>query len=426
MFSILILFCLLVSCGIRTPNSQPTMTINSSIAVTPTSTTLATISSTLMSTAKPPTPTVMEAPTITPPLTMSAVTQICLEITGKETDLDAVSDLGKVVILDNLNDRRIYHILDLYTDESFDLPLSNPDDPFYTGMTVSPDGSTLVYREGRHDKAVWVVTAEGKVLGKYPPFEMGLVGERWIDNERMELDWNGSSYPPDIEQGGVVIFDPFTGQRQYLAPTFPDVYDTSPPAYWTAQYSSDLEWAVYVQWWPEQGPGIGVWDVAAQRIIWQQQESIVTSWRSPPVWVSSGEWVALLVDGVLYRINRTGDVMLLPELSSSSWGFINSFSGSPDGHYLAFWVTIVEGFKETKLFILDTETNQLFDYCINNDFLSGRIIWSFNGQQFIIQGSKQNNNGQLHNQVILVDRVQQKAYLLSPDQVPLAWLRSRP
>ena len=91
-----------------------------------------------------------------------------------------------------------------------------------------------------------------------------------------------------------------------------------------------------------------------------------------------------------YTISRSGEVARLTDLGAYKAKIsINririSYSWSPDGRYIAFWITIDEDPVE-RLAVLDVSTHSVVNYCVPGLKPLGAYppIWSSDGQQMVV------------------------------------------
>jgi len=361
-----------------------------------------------------------ESPTsqLTTPMSVKTVTATslpnlitkCVEI-GSEMPLESVAHSGTVVITP-LNASP--YLLDLQTGQSHDLPMNVPDHHLLADMEVSPDRNRLAYVEttrnqggdivGRH---LWVVTADGQVLASRA-FELGWSWMRWLDNERLEIYWWEAP-----TASTVIILNPFNGEQQVLTPSFPDIYnDSFNPSYWMVMYSPDLEWVLYLSNDDRYLGKAVVWDLVKGNVIWQHAEEGVGTITQIPEWSPLGDQVAVVVGNHLFRVDRSGQAIPLPDIGEDG---IRSFSWSPDGNQISFWASS-HVWETLRLFILDTTNNQVVDLCMDTPWAeSYPPEWSPNGLQFTLIAEE-----------IVVNINKGTANLIPHEEMPHAWMRSMP
>ncbi|MEJ2353528.1 MAG: hypothetical protein P8Y03_27425 [Anaerolineales bacterium] len=393
---------------------------------------------TTASPTSPPTctsaPTATIVPTRTPTDTWtptpSAVTQTCLELRD-ETSFEAVAKTGTVVIL-GADDQLV--LLDLETGERYRLPLRNPDHPTLFSMAASPNRSALVYGEvgPNGERILWVVRANGEVVTNFP-WKTEWSGTRWVNNEVLEFFYNYYFDNPISEGkvlGTVVHVNAFTGEVKEVPPAFPDPYDdpTQPPS-WIVRYSPDLKQVIYLQDQYQNAPIAILWDLVLHEALWQSPNGL-TLLGIAPKWSPAGDQVASIVDGNLYRVDRSGQEFPLPDFAYPSWTGVTGFdlSWSPDGRYLAFWMAIGKGYS-ARLLIMDTRIDRILDYCLESDYFDGLPLWSPDSQQFVIDSI---NDGQGGVSALLVKMAEKVGFPIPYSQVPPytqvpdAWMKSIP
>jgi hypothetical protein len=96
---------------------------------------------------------------------------------------------------------------------------------------------------------------------------------------------------------------------------------------------------------------------------------------------------------------------------------------SPDSRSVAFWIWDSRN-KTEELAVLDTSTGKIVNYCVEGDqterHTSGIPIWSPDGRYLIIEQVVDINQ----NQVIVIDTIQEKAFVILKNQIPVGWMIS--
>jgi hypothetical protein len=101
-----------------------------------------------------------------------------------------------------------------------------------------------------------------------------------------------------------------------------------------------------------------------------------------------------------------------------------SYSWSPDGRHIAFWlITDPEHDHRVNLAILDTATLDVVNYCITYEYIhqfARPLLWSPNSQQLVLEaGTLYDNKPQL---VVVVDIVQGWAAEIAEEMMPVGWM----
>jgi WD40 repeat protein len=350
------------------------------------------------------------------------IVQQCISI-ANETPLQKVGQKGTVVLSNGRDDP--IHLLDLQTGEQYSLPFLQTKHNLVSlsGLHVSPDGTKLAYVEDilnqNRDTTrenIWVVNAKGTVLASQTIDAIILSGKwRWMDNESMQFQLLKVT-PQD---GTVIIVNPFTKVSKYVSNQLPYYYqyfDIVSPS-WSVDYNPNLEWVVYLGNIGASGQGPIVRDVVAGKTIWQAAGSFPTI--NVPDWSPTGDQVAVLVDGNLYRIKRSGQVTELP--GPGDGGNIMGFSWSPDGRYFILLVRYELPTLKGYLMLYDVQANQVIDSCIEDDSLNNLNlpVWSADSRQFFF---RTNQTGI----PMLVDIQQKSAYKLPEQTEILGWMNSIP
>jgi Tol biopolymer transport system component len=134
----------------------------------------------------------------------------------------------------------------------------------------------------------------------------------------------------------------------------------------------------------------------------------------------------------LYLMDRDGrQITPLTNFSAFYGGLdeIGDLSWSPDGRYIAFWLSIASA-KQTPehLAILDTTTDQVTDYCVPGTSETSRasdshdvsIVWSPNSQQLAVRYQPDYQTSR----TTLVDISRSYAFQISDNLEPVGWLAS--
>jgi hypothetical protein len=291
---------------------------------------------------------------------------------------------------------------------------------------VSPDHIWLAYEKFQEHGLV-VRTVDGKKAIDIPEEEdwYGLSG--WLDNRRLLIT---------LEGGPSLVFNPFTGERRVLSNDFP--YLAEPIGigadWWgIAAYNPSLTRAVY----PKVGRKIVLWDMQAQREV-TSLFSAMRPFGRRPVWSPDGDEFILALQiynsdleplpEELYRVSKYGQQTKITNLGSYYENVgIAGYSWSPDADQVAFWLTHPSGNNEDyvkRLAILNMETSQVTEYCINGD-VYGDIeppVWSPDGTTLVVESRDHIDiNRRL---VVLVDLNNGWAAQIAEDLTPVGWMVS--
>jgi len=309
---------------------------------------------------------------------------------------------------------------------------------------VSPDRKYIVYRHSTESNAKTVVaTADGKTVWSKitDPFSWN-----WFDNERLI----GLVAPENVTPS-LFLLNPFTGQRQELRVDYPDsrLFLNDPSDHWGFRsgglpiYDPTLTRVLYPECdsqcqdrlirgdggWP-----IALWDIEKGQVI--ARITTMDSYGDTPVWTSDGrqfivaanidprfrnsfakEFVAMSREGQLRQLTHFMDDYEEVEIP-------DSYSLSPDGKLVAFWIIAKPSqYEGARLAVLNTETGEITNYCIQSDGFVAPI-WSPDGTQLlIVTQTAQDQNIQ---RAVLVDLVRNyAAQIADADYVkPVGWMAS--
>jgi len=320
-------------------------------------------------------------------------------------------------------------------------------------FAVSPDRKWIAYSDSRSDENVktsersLVIAADGNQEYKVLPWDDAWGSINWLDNQRLIIQKETRDNPNDIVAiaSTFLVLDPFTGGQQTLQPDFPGIYDVPPLPIWDGWgetvYDPTLTRVVYLQG-DVSGPFYYVlWDTQNSKQVSDIQ--IIGELSAIPRWSPDGKQFtlapSLFENGQsypsyeLYSIDRDGKTTRLTYLTDYyPRVYIDDFSWSPDGRYIAFWfsswqdTTIsYEALGNRYLAVLDTANGWVTNYCINgeNDASIGlRIypppLWSPDSKQVVVQSQVSKN----YFQTVLVDVKESRAFIIAEDLAPVGWI----
>jgi Tol biopolymer transport system component len=313
----------------------------------------------------------------------------------------------------------VYYLLDGQTGKLQTLP----NIPKGGSYGVSPDGKSLVYGDSANDRLL-VIGSSGEIRASQPWNDSWNGVQSWLDSERLVM------VRKEKTPIGVDILNVFTGEIQILDPELSDIYIFSIESpgriswyIWKLVYSPDLTRLVYLRQTEEGGMSMVMVDQETNKTIWVYP-SPHGSYGNMPVWSPDGERLLFVSYGIeppfeLYTVDRNGKAIQWIDLDQP----INlqvEWIWSPDNRYIAF--------LGDSLYILDTETYQLMDYCIEyitglDDQIGGifpRLFWSPDSKQIIFQ--------RLDAPALVVDLASGIAAPLvdTTDIRPIGWMMSEP
>ena len=425
---------LVVACAPGTPLTTPTpvtpapsVTTAPTVRVLPTSTTVYTLTVPNHTATHSPTP---ELPTTTP--TISPTTwppAQCLEIAP---NLPPQANLEGTIVLTPAypDETRQIYLRNMQTGDELALQSNGAG---AVNPTISPNGQWLAYFAeqiggGGGKYNTWflrIVSADGEEQIAIPDEFRGYLSY-WLDNQRLvflDLFTPGEVYGPFVPMR---TLNPFTGELQELPP-LPAEFSLilPPPNYRMIAYDPTLTYVVYI-------------DQEHYRVFENLQTHEIlarfdTIWEAAPRWSPDGQRFAILIvpwsndattEAGLYSIDLHGDMQKLFPVSYNASIEHVSYSWSPDGRHIAFWlITDPEHDHRVNLAILDTATLDVVNYCITYEYIhqfARPLLWAPNSQQLVLEaGTLYDNKPQL---VVVVDIVQGWAAKIAEEMMPVGWM----
>jgi hypothetical protein len=366
-----------------------------------------------------PTPTLSPASTSTPTVAswMNLRTE-CLEITS---ELPADFRGSGSIILWKMQGADHSYAVNMETGVRSILP----DDWNWWEWAISPDEHWLTLQKDEDESTIQVLDPKGEVQATvHLEEDWGYSG--WWDNERFEIykliDRDNKIY-------SLITLNPFTGNRQDFPAEYPDIY-TLGAYFFPLAYDPALTRLIY-PYHTKGEMGFRLRDVDGGQTL-AVVPSII-SLSSGPRWSPDGQQA--LVIGLpdfpnfgyfeFYTISRSGEVARLTDLGAYkakiSKNRFSSYSWSPDGRYIAFWITIDEDPVE-RLAVLDVSTHSVVNYCVPGLKPLGAYppIWSSDSQQMVVYDPS------LEGPVVVVDIKQKRAAAIGMYLEPEFWLRTVP
>jgi len=396
---------------------------------------------TFTTSATTPVPTEVSIIT-TPPTVMKPSIDKCLTI---ESDGSAGLVSTGTLILSDVDNRA--YTLKLEGNEK--LEISSKDEAVFD-LAVSPDGKWMAYYQypvnSNDNKKLVIVDFAGKRQLAIPwEKDWGFISS-WLtpQNLLIGMDLSSSGETSAIKRGSTfLVLNPFTGGRQILSPEFLDIYDSSLLGIWSGSglgataYNSLLNKVVYLQG----DSGIYqyvLWDIEQQHKL--ANFEVVIEGNAIPRWSPDGSQFAFAPSFNIENLNQrwpayelyivNGQITQLTTLTDYfPWVYIDDYSWSPDGKYIAFWFSWwsepLSGYgliAERHLAIVDIENKVVTNYCIQgklgDDGRAPQPIWSPDGKQLVVESPSSEG----HSQVVLIDLNRQIAVKLSEDMKPEGWM----
>jgi hypothetical protein len=254
---------------------------------------------------------------------------------------------------------------------------------------VSPDWNHLAY--GTSDTRLLVLAPTGEIQASQPWNDRWNDIQAWLDPQRLIM------IHKDKDPIAVNAFNPFTGAIETLNPGLDDIYGFSietpgPHSWfiWKLVYDSSLTRLVYLRDYRDLNEmSMVMIDLDTRQILWEYK-SPQGAYFFIPNWSPDGRQLAFVSAGYsspleLFTVNLEGHEIHWIDMPEDL-GISSQLYWSPNGQYIAF-----NGSKS--LYVLDTETHQVIDYCIPwttglDKSLDGpypNIFWSPDSRQLIYQ-----------------------------------------
>lgn len=245
----------------------------------------------------------------------------------------------------------------------------------------------------------------------------------------------------------LLVLNPFVDEQQKLTFHSPKLYSLEYPPNWRGAgpiiYDPSLQRAAIA--------GINdvyfLADVENGRILASIQSiSFLQFSTRSPQWSPDGTQVIIAASNAplmdfkndeLFSVNRDGIVTKLTEFNNLSITLgITRYGWSPDGRYIAFlFVLSPSQHAGEQLALLNTNTAQLYTYCIQadttgnyrknlngfyDDQIYSGVIWSPNSKQMIVENRIETNQSK----IILVDLEQNTAFdIIDKENLqPIGWM----
>ena len=296
---------------------------------------------------------------------------------------------------------------------------------------VSPDRKWLASFYVESNTKIWlsVESVDGKKQYKIP-WEDGWGSlQGWLDGERVWIN---------LEQApGLVIINPFTGDKHEVIPDFPGVETIAQEGVmFPVEFNSDQSLAFYPRI-ENGGPNAiysyaVLWDVKANRVVAKVEEGSKLHGRFTSVWSLDGKSIIVAIDNKfkqieneiaeLYSLGQDGQIDKLTHLEDYfTNALILTASLSPDGKQVAISLFLQPSpYQAAQLAILNLETRQLINYCIPADTTP---VWSPDGRYIAVSNySTQQAIGHAY----ILDTEQGRAARIADQLEPQGWMIGTP
>jgi hypothetical protein len=321
-------------------------------------------------------------------------------------------------------------------------------------FVVSPDRQRVVYRRVLRDGMRIQIIDDSLVIAdaadrpiSVRPWENGWTSVAgWLDGSRLIINIAAKDGDQALAKkpATLIVLDLNTGRPKVLAPDFPNMNFEYPVPNWdnwgVTMYDSTLTRVVYpFDSFERFDAGYTLWDVPNQRALAHLPSTLRTH---TPRWSPDGaRFVVAASQGggeswlsfELYSVERNGGepvrLTFLTEYYAAV--YIQSYTWSPDGRRIAFWmveepqgVPFIEH-GEAHLAVLDTETGEVTNTCVPGEYDAtvgpARVpppLWSPDGAQLLVENSAPDGN----NRVLLVDLASQAAAAIARQVKPEGWM----
>ena len=363
-----------------------------------------------------PTKLFLPTETYTPESQIDLVTQNCVDILPSMPK-DFVSK--GIIPLEDFQTRNTA-FLNLTNGAEGQIP--NIDDGI-VAYAVSPDQKTLAYKTYAQSGISLTLTDainshEHMIFSQQADYGLYY----WLNNDELLLGKDGQQ----------VIFNPYTREKYgYTIDDFPDFDTYNQYNIWVG-FNPKATLAIY----KNNGGNTSLLDIAQKRLLGEVRDA---EQRAPIArWTLNGNQAAIVgaaqvgehwveAGDNIFSVSQDGQMAQLTHLAEHfgmSFG-IYSLSWSPNSRYIAVWMWYSE-VNNWQLAVLDMETKQVTDYCIETDpyASSGHAllkvsapIWSPDGQQIIVE-HRTDEGGY----VVLLDITKDVAFLIAQNAVPLDWM----
>lgn len=414
-----------------------------------------------------PTPTGIFSPTTTPTLASTStpnahLTIECLEILPA---IPSDAKLDGVIALAPDGNRHIYDGFLMDMESHTKIPLHGDKDQVAVDYAVSPDQKWLAYFSPINSERSRLIVLNGKggvqvdrLVNNQEWFN--LVG--WVDNEhllfsRYKLDGDGSYLLHPLP---AATYNPFTREQQELSSDFPNIWNLELPSwkgytFIESVYDPTLSYVVY----PNFDHELVLWNVLQKKPVSAIKTNLF--YGSAPLWSPDGQ--SFLTNNSLkteksgagadseyktdwqelFKISKMGEASQLTHLTSyyANTEIVN-YSWSPNGRYVAFWLSakpdtypyLRQGLEtEFRIVVLDLISLQSTNYCIPGGpkltetsstiaYPPNTPIWSPDSQRLLLH-SPIGNSG---SSTVLLDITNNYAAEIAEQMLPMGWLVSEP
>jgi hypothetical protein len=301
-------------------------------------------------------------------------------------------------------------------------------------FSTSPDGEWMVFESKDGNDDIVFMSADKKTEKRYPKQENWYLNlGTWLNNERFMF--NGIVEPKIVPP--VHIIDLSTNELIQLNSDYPGLVPSLlGPAvgvsfqfvYSAVLYDPSTEYVIY----PKTNGRlmIELWDRKQERSLGELED--LNYFNHNPLWSLDGLYVYVavakrwdsennnLVDE-WFRISREGEIKQLTHFKDLFTNArIGTASLSPDGQYLAFWVSTQNGVDE--LAVLDLVSLEVTNYCIPGEVnrYGDRPVWSPDSRYIAIGVKRSGSNEPVR--TILISTFEKWTAHIEDHVFPAGWM----
>jgi dipeptidyl aminopeptidase/acylaminoacyl peptidase len=317
---------------------------------------------------------------------------------------------------------------------------------------VSPDRKHIVYIhhsiKKKEDRLV-IATADGQPIWSQA---IDSYYWNWFDRERLV-----GLVVPEKGKPSLFILNPFSGERQELRADYPDsrLFSNNKSPHWQYSdgglpiYDPTLTRVIYPECNSqcqnrlisgEPGWPIALWDIETDQVI--ARIMTMDSYGNTPLWTPDGKQfiIATKIDpndpyppaNEFFAMSREGQLRQLTHFKDyyEQLNIPDNYILSPDGRLLAFWIVATPSqYDGARLAVMNTETGEVTNYCIQGDPLLNKApnsnsladpIWSPDSTQLLVVTP--NLEDQSSRRIVLVDLVRNYAAQIAEDVKPVGWM----